>query len=213
MSILGKIGKIAMTAAPFAAMAIPGVGPLVGGVMKGAGIGGKLATAAKFGSALAPVLGSAAKGQAQGKQVQAGQDMQRDRLALDRYKTEQAAPELRRRSAVNASMTANRQPVKMSRDASGHRSVSGGFANPDLINPDTKALSEDMTHQAMLQQLQHGADIPKMTPAPKSGFMDKLLGGGAMAASIFGALPGMGRKPTGGIVPPVMNETEDTEYS
>lgn len=195
MGVWGKIGKIGMAAAPFAAMAIPGVGPALGMGLKAAGIGGKVAMAANAARSLAPILGAASGAQATGKRLDANTNMRRDELALDRYKTQQAAPELRRKSAVKASMTANATPVHMGRDASGKRSVSGGYANPGLINQDTRGLSEDMTHQALLQQLQHGSDIPAITPAPKSGVMDKLLGGGAMASSILGAVPGFLGKP------------------
>lgn len=195
MGFWGKLGKIGMAAAPFAAMAIPGVGPAVGGLMKGAGSMGKLASIGKIAGGIAPILGAASGAQATGKRLDANTNMRRDELALDRYKTQQAAPELRRKSAVKASMTANASPVHMGRDASGKRSVTGGYANPGLINQDTRALGDDMTHQALLQQLQHGADIPAITPAPKSGVMDKLLGGGAMASSILGAVPGFLGKP------------------
>lgn len=50
---LKTVGKVGLKVAPFAAMAIPGVGPAVGGVLKGIGTGAKIAgLAGAAGSAL-----------------------------------------------------------------------------------------------------------------------------------------------------------------
>lgn len=179
MSFMGKLGHILATVGPIAASFIPG-----GGAVAQAS---KLARIGKFAGNLAPVLGNMAKSQAGARQQTAGNNMAMDRLAMDKYRTDLAAPETMRRGAVRSSMTANASPVRMERDPSGRMSVTGGYANPNLINADTRAMSEDMTHQALLKQLTHqGAPTP--TPLPREGKFDKFLGGAAGVTSVLGAL-------------------------
>lgn len=205
MSVLGKIGSILAKVAPTVAdLVIPG--------------SGALAKIAKGAAGLAPVLGGAAKGQQSSQQMQAEINAKNDQTALERYKLKAAAPDLRRQAGVKASMVANSSPVQISRTPGrgGHTTVSGGFANPNLINPDTRAMADDMTHQALLTQMGHDSDIPQPTPMPGGGIMDKVLGGAALGTSALAAIQAAQRGvkpkppvPLPGQQPPMMGDVGD----
>lgn len=132
---------------------------------------------------------------------------------------ELTAPDKRLSTGVRGSMVANQQPVTHTwgGPGSGMRGggykVSGGFANPNLISPDARALAEDITHQALLNQLKHddhvdfnpvgytpGTYTPPSAYTPperkritlpdpgRSSTVDRILGGGATLAPILGSI-------------------------
>lgn len=223
MSFLGKLGKIGMMAAPFAAMAIPGVGPALGGVMKAAGSAGKIGQIAGIAGKVAPMLGKMSAAQSAGKQRDAQNSIAEDRNAMDRYRMEQGARTNARQQGVRASMVANASPVKFNVGPDGKRSVSGGYANPSLINPDARSIGSNLSHQYAMDTMKPNMGVPQATALPQSGFMDKLLGGGAIASSLLGAFS---KRPVTGATDstdprrmgqmgpfPVDSETDDTEYS
>lgn len=192
---LKGLGKGILKVAPIAASFIPGVGGAVGALSKT----GKILRGA---ANLAPVLGGAAKSANSSQTVQNSEQLQRDKLAMEKFKLGLEAPGTRLNQSIAASKTKNFTPVTSHWGGPGsgmrgdHTTFSGGYANPDMISPETKAQADDILHQNLTSQLQHGADLPTVTPAGKSK-VGGVLGAGALGASILGAF----KKP--GEVPPV----------
>lgn len=216
MGIMSKIGKgLAIGGAGLATLGSFGAAtPLLGGAIGSAmGMGGGiLGKIGKGASALAPVLGKASGAQAQSRQQDVLNNEVRDRTALDRFKVAESLPGERQKTGVKASMVANASPVSINRapGRGGHTTVTGGYANPDLINGDTRAMSNDITHQMMLKQLQHGSDVPQATPIPGENFGEKMMGGGAFGTSILAALNAFKKKPVTGAQNSMSDNSNDT---
>ena len=157
MGFLSALGKIA----PFAAMAIPGVGPALGMGIKAIG-----ATSGALG-ALGQIAGGAAKGAGQSRESANTQAMMADRNKLDAYQAQQQAvmqallgqsneqlrsadidllrkkfaveaPQMRGKQALLGSLMQNMQPVQMSglspQIASRMPQISGGLS-PAALGP------------------------------------------------------------------------------
>lgn len=161
-------------------------GAILGG---GAGAGTTstiLGTAGK----VAPILGNAAANHAAGKRFDEQTQLNRDQVALNSYNSGLTAPSKRLRTSQDASILKNWTPVTSS--GSGRDlTFSGGYNNPNLIDPRSKQLADDVIAQQLEQQLAGGGidrgGPPKIAPHPKSSAWDKILGGAATGASILGA--------------------------
>lgn len=129
---------------------------------------------------LAPVLGGAAGGAAQQQNTNYGLNLQRLLYMLE-------APQARLDQSKKASMLADFQPTKVTLGPRGSGQVaqfSGGFNNPNLYNPDTVALANNITHNNLLASL-NGTDA---VPPPNASTTGGLLGGAALGSGILGAL-------------------------
>ena len=179
--------------------------------------------------ALGSVLGGLAGGRAQGRQSAAQTNLQRDQLATQQYGTQQnaliqallaaenanmgranldlnrrqfqlSAPGQRGQNAVRGDMMANAQDVSISHPRATLPQISGGM-RPSMLSGNTRALGQDMSRQALLQQLKgdNFEDVPQQnwggavlkppsqTPLPQGNWFDKFLGVAAPIAAIGGA--------------------------
>lgn len=160
------------------------------------GIGG--GTSALLGAgaeALSPILAKAAANQSQSKITQNTQNATRDRMALDRFKENEALPGQRLNTGVRASRVASATPVSVDwkGPGSGLRGevthFTGGFANPNLVSGDTKQQAQDVAHQMLLKEMQGPTgEAPALTPLATEGTGDKILGGAALGTSLLGPL-------------------------
>ena len=218
-SVLGKyvapIGAGALTA-----LTLGGGAPVLAGVLGGGGTAGGAAAGggaamagkgilsgiAKFGGALAPILGGAAGSRADARSSEISDQFRRD--LLDQAATRgnfdmgmrarefgMKAPQYRIGTGARASL-AMADPVKINWGGPGSglrgekASVTGGFMQRD---PRLRQLANSVMDGELQSQLS-GKDnftAPEMqgaTPAPKTGFGDKALGWGAGITGILGAL-------------------------
>lgn len=160
--------------------AIPTAATTGSSILGTVGTGAKLAGAAKD---LAPILGNAAGAQQQQANAQNLADVARFNVGL-------SAPARRLATSTQASMIANRQPVKSNwggpgsglRGETSH--FTGGYANPDLISPDTKSLAQQVMKQQLIDQMTNGGLPPPMAKESKAS---KALGAAATGASLLGA--------------------------
>ena len=186
-SVLGKIGKIGLAAAPFALAPFTGGSSLLGA-------GSLLSKAATLGSKLAPVLGAAAGSRSESQRAEDTANIGRDRLGPDRYESGLKAPGTRLKTAIGASKAANFKPVTAGWGGPGSGlggqtvKFSGGYANPDMISPEARKLAEDTIHQQFLEGMGGKGGPPVITSATGGGVLDDVLGGSSTAAAILGAL-------------------------
>lgn len=201
MGFWSKFGKIAGIAAPILAA------PFTGGtsLLASGGLGGKILQGA---TKAAPILGGMSKAQSESRRADAQDQLSRDALALQRYDRERALPGQRMDLSTRASMIKNRMPVTSewggpgSGLSGGKVTFRGGFANPNLIDPRTAQLADDILAKELQGQLAGTGGPPTITPRPRTNFGEKILGGAAAATGILGAFPR--RRP------PVVEE--DTPY-
>ena len=208
-SVLGKYvaGPAALGAtAVFAPGALPAVGKAALGTVTGAGksaiaggvksaVGGGVKSAiGKWGSRLAPILGAAASRRAQSQQAQEAANIARDRQALAAYETGLEAPSKRLATSVGASRIARGQPVtaQWGGPGAGLRGgvtrFTGGYNDPNLVAPETRALGEDIVHQQFLEGMGDQGGPPAPMPPTGGGFWDTALGAGSTITSLMGAL-------------------------
>lgn len=180
-----------------------GTGGLIPGISTGAGVVGAAApvVAGAGGSSilnrisgaagdLSPILGGAAASESAANTRESSYNLNEDQLNLDRFKTDQALPGQRLNTAVKASRVANITPAKFEWGGPGSVAAgqmphyTGGDMNPDLINQDTKDLANNVSHQALLDQL-NGVASPKATPYKPPTTTGKVIGAGATGASIL----------------------------
>lgn len=195
MSVMSKLGKILSIAGPLAAIPFTG-GTSVMALGGASGAMGILGKAGKIASAVAPVLGGAAGARGQAQQVNAQQQIPRDEINQRAAIENNALPGRRLGTAARASY-AKAGPVKfggLPTPGFGSRGeapkFTGGF-NEEL-DPRVKQLSDSVMDQELQSQLTGGDKVPGATPELKSGMIDKLLGGGATAASMLGAVDSTG---------------------
>lgn len=161
---------------------------------------------------LAKIFGGASGQEAQAKTNEEQIQLGRDRLGLDRYLGAIDARGTRMNNSVRGSMIKHASPVTSSwgGPGSGLRGekvqFSGGYANPDLIDPASRELGDDVMLQELEQQtagtergkargfvnqpasyLNRGGP-PDIAGPPKSSGWDKLLGGGAFGFSVLDAI-------------------------
>lgn len=196
MGFWSKFAKIALPIAGVAAAPFTGGTSLLGTLGVGSKVASGIGAAAGIGSKLAPILGGASKNQQQERILADTQNLQRDQLAQQRFKTNEALPGDRLATGVKASQISRGQPVSLSFGdpnpaANGARiaKFSGGYNTPDLISPETKQQADAVMHQ-MLQKQMGGAamEAPALSAPTKEGTGSKILGGAATVASILGAL-------------------------
>lgn len=175
-----------------------GAAPIGATTVGTAGAGGGMAAAAPsiLGNTarnLAPILGNAAGNQANRNAQQEYSQLSRDSLNLQRSRDEQALPGKRLNTSVNASKVKNASPVKANwgGPGSGLRGqkveFSGGYANPNLIDPRTRSMADDIIMQQLTQQLGR-EEPPEISGRPQSSFWEKFLGGASMGAGVLGGL-------------------------
>lgn len=177
-----------------------GLGKIFGGIGKGLlGLlpgGGTISAIADVAGGMAPILGGAAKGAQESTILQDRARLDRDRLQQERFRTNQALPGQRLSTAIGASKAANFSPVTASwgGPGSGKRGeltrFSGGFANPNLIDPRVKQQADDILNQQLLAQMQR-EQAPEISQPMKEGKGSKILGGLALGSSILGGLGGV----------------------
>lgn len=171
---------------------IAGVGlmPFTGGasalLAKGS-LAGKIASIA---GAAAPILGKMSASQAAGNRVDTQNDMYRDRLNLDRFRTNQRLPDQRLTSSMRAGAVSRMRPVKSEwggqgswRNPGGGFKITGGY-NDDLIAPETRRQADDVVHD-MLQAQLRGDEAPELSSPRGGGAGEKILGGAAAGMSII----------------------------
>lgn len=96
--------------------------------------------------------------------------LSRDELELRRWLAKQAAPGNRLRTGVRASWTQNSTPVQANwgGPGSGKRGqttkYTGGFANPNLISPEVRAMAGDVQNQMLDEQMRRDAPPPISQP-------------------------------------------------
>jgi hypothetical protein len=189
MGFWGTLGKIAGVAAPFAAMAIPGVGPAIGGALGGVGskIGGALGGGGGEGGTalgsilgnLGGVLGGAAKGSADQRQSE-------NPGLIAQYQANMLNSQQNDRRQLLASLLGGVQDAGIARPAGSTIptfGLSGGLRPSALTNRD--ALMSRLTTDNKPLQL------------PTAGLAEKAMGVGGIAGGILGALgPLFGKKPS-----------------
>ena len=214
MGFWGTLGKVGL-----GALGVVGA-PYTGGASLG--LTGKVLSG--IGKA-APILAGASGSAAKGKREDENSQLSRDALELRKYEMDQAAPGKRLTDSTRASMVKNATPVtsKWGGPGSGLRGetvkYSGGYANPDLIDPRSKQLADSMLTNSLQQQLS-GAAAPDIAGPPKSSVGDKILGGVGLGGSILGAiLPSItggasqpGAMPTGTAEDDPYGEYSELEY-
>lgn len=196
MSVLSKIGKIAMALGPIAASFIPGVGGAISAGSKLAKIG---KVAGSVAGGIAPVLGGMAKSGSEAKQNEALANSRYDANNLDRFKINQALPGNRLSTSLKAGQVSRLQPAKINWGGPGsvargqNVNITGGY-NDNLISPDTRTMADDITHKMMMDQL-GGVQAPEISQYPQESGMDKAIGGGAAISSLLA--PFLNRKKPG----------------
>lgn len=187
-----------------------GAASAAGGAAKSVGDTAKssiMDTVGKYGKEIAPVLGGMSKERAAATQQNDLNSLSRDRNALGNYEAGLKAPGTRLRTSMGASEIANRQPVGVDWGGPGSGlagktvKFTGGYANPNLVSPDTKALAEDTMHQEMLSGMGGQGGPPEITPAHQDSLADNLIGYGSTAASILGAMNPGGQDATAAPTP------------
>lgn len=152
------------------------------GTSAGAGTGSILGTAGKYAGKLAPILGNAAAGRAEGEQAQFDNSLKREQLELQRPRVEMAniaRSELGQADPVSA---------KWGGPGSGLRGetvqFAGGANTPH--SPESKAAMKALMDQAIQRVLHREDQDPNLDPN-RTSKVDKILGYGSTAASILGA--------------------------
>jgi hypothetical protein len=118
----------------------------------------------------ANIAGGALTAAAQNSRDKELNQIRRDALQLDRDKYALDAPEHRLDTSVHASRILNHTPVTAhwGGPGSGLRGetvkFSGGAANPNLIDPRTRDLSDDVINQQLQDQMQHADDLNPNDP-------------------------------------------------
>lgn len=163
---------------------------------KGGGILGTLGKIGGIAERAAPILGGAAANQAASRRADAQADYLRDRSALESYATGLRAPGTRLATGMNASRILNHQPVTAAWGGPGSGlkggtvKFSGGSANPNLVDPRTKTLADDIMAQQLEQQLAGGGinrgGPPQPAPRRDENFAEQILGGAGLGAGILG---------------------------
>lgn len=178
MSILGKIGKIGLMAAPIAAA------PVTGGISL-TSLPGILGTAGR----LAPVLSgaAAARGAAQTTNDQLG--LNRAMVDLARRKSNVDLPGERLHQTKSAALMARFQPTEFSFAPGSHNaSFTGGFNNPNLYTGEPTQEANDLIHKNLVAQLSGADQMGELPAVGKSNALDKILGIAGLTTSIMGAL-------------------------
>lgn len=213
ISTLAQLGGYA--AAPFTGGASIPVGQAIaqvaGGLSQGSANqrGAENNQAAERNRLLAQLYGT--KQNATLNALDAGSREARDQRsqALDERKYALSAPSVRAGQSVRGSIMANAQPVTISGIPSDIHvpTISGGLS-PALFNANTRALGDEMTRKALVDQLK-GDDFapmektdfksgiladPKMEAYQKAGLLEKILGGIGMVGSVAGAASQFGAK-------------------
>ena len=187
MGFWGKFGKAALAAAPFAAMAIPGVGPVLGGALKAGGIGSKVLSG--VGSA-AGILGGVAKGRAQGREAEIKANQEQDRvraelarLGADRAKFELESPRTRAEQAAFGEMLANERAGPALRST---RGLSTAGPAPDagfLFGANARGTGQGLSDLAYTKMGHDTFEVPTATAMPQANALDKILSYAAPAAA------------------------------
>lgn len=212
LSTLGKIGKVALKAAPFVAApftggASLGLGALgAGGAAAGAGgvlgalgkIGQVAGKVGKVASAIGPVAGAAAAGAAGGRREDA---LIRNQLTRGNNRDALDAAEFNVRSpGVRASQVARGDVLSTMRDAAptGDPRIDkfgGGGLRPSAFGDRSRAAGDELASQAM-EGLQGGDRItPERSQLEGSGLLEKIGGGIGLAGGLAGALQQGGGMP------------------
>lgn len=199
---LKKVGKVALKAAPFAAMAVPGLQGL--GLMGATGMAGKLGsilgTAGDIAGKISPVLGKAADSRATALRAEGQDQMQRDQLNQNAALGNRDLPNRRMGTAGRAAaIMAGPVGVNMIRPGEGMQGKTTQFTggmNTAMSDPRFRELADRTMDATLHSQLTGDDRVPGATPAPKSGFIDKALGAGSFASGLLGAIgPLLNRKP------------------
>jgi hypothetical protein len=183
----------------------------LGGIFSGAARGSadqrqsENAQAAQQNSLIAQLHGQRQAATSNALNNQSAEQVSHANLDLDRRRHALAAPSARASQSVRGSILANAQPFTVSglpdRVASRIPQISGGLT-PEMFSGDTRALGEELTRSALLDQLK-GDDFaplertnfqsgvlasPQLQEYQKSGLLEKILGGLGLAGSVVGGI-------------------------
>lgn len=136
---------------------------------------------------------------------QSSEQMAHANMDLERKRHALAAPSARASQSVRGSILANAQPMKVEglpdRIASRIPQISGGLT-PEMFSADTRALGDEMTRAALLDQLkgdtfdplqktdfQSGVLAPpQLQQYEKSGLLEQIMGSLGLAGSVVGGV-------------------------
>lgn len=143
----------------------------------------------------ANILGGALTAAQQNAREKELNQIRRDALQLDRDKYALGAPETRLDTSMHASRILNHEPVKAhwGGPGSGLRGetvrFTGGSANPNLIDPRTRDLSDDVLNQQLQDQLEHDDAINPNDPDAPVPARRRLPAPGSLPPSPDVAIP------------------------
>ena len=192
LGFLKKLGKGLLKVAPLAAMAIPGVGPLAGGLwggaLKGAGVAGKVL---KGVGAAAPILGGLASGRAEGRQAEAQQGQRDDQIRAQLAQLGAQRAEFERDSPVARAQQAARGNFMQNYRSLGGRSMGQGFGQQ------AQEAGDKLGHLGVEQLGKDTFAVPELSQRPQANALDKILSVAGPVAAGAGALQGLtfGRGP------------------
>ena len=177
MGFWGKFGKGLLAAAPFAAMAIPGAGPVLSTILKGAGTA-------------APILGNLAKGRAEGRKAEISANQEQDkvraelaRLGAERAKFELESPRARAQQAAFGEMLANERAGPALRST---RGLSTAGPAPDagfLFGANARGAGQGLSDLGYTMMGHDTFEVPTATKMPQANALDKILSYAAPAAA------------------------------
>lgn len=142
---------------------------------------------------LSSIFGGASRGAREDRLLNDQSQLSRDRLNQERFRTNEALPGSRLQTSTRASMVRHASPVQFhwNGPGSGERGevprFSGGFANPDLIDPRTRQQADDVLNQLIQRQMGR-QEAPPISATPREGVGSRILGGLALGSSILGGL-------------------------
>jgi hypothetical protein len=136
---------------------------------------------------------------------QSAEQVSHANVDLDRRRHALAAPSARASQSVRGSILANAQPMTLSglpdRVSSRIPQISGGLT-PEMFSADTRALGDEMTRTALIDQLKgddfaplertnfHGGVLaaPQLQEYEKSGLLENILASLGLAGSVAGGI-------------------------
>lgn len=215
---VGKgLGKGLLKAAPFAAMAIPGVGGALGGALKGLGGGGGRFAKGLLGGmdgrgddegddrgglggalgALGPVLGQYAAGRAQGRQAESQQLMDEtdtrarlSRLLGERAQFELNAPNMRAQQATQGDyLSGARRLRSIPREGEAWGKTED---QPMRFGANAQEAGRRLSILGLGQLGKDTYAVPDMPQMPRANMLDKVLGVAGPITAGIGALQNRG---------------------
>jgi hypothetical protein len=213
--LLGYV-QAAIAAAPFVAKYGPKALGFLKNIFKGKDL---LSAAGKIGEIAGAAGGAAKQGRLEESLQQATIDRQNALMQRQASEFNLGAPSIRASQAARGDLLANVQPVVGTGSGRDYR-VTGGL-DPSVFGPNTRQAGSLLSSQA-LQALQSGSDrlSPTMSSIPKSGMLERFLGGAGTIGGLLGAVgqasdrlripSNLPSSQTGGVEPAMRNQGTGT---